>query len=285
MSRTSAETIREFTRVFKNEHDVDGIDALFAPDFKHNFRMPVAPGLNGFKDIGRMMNAAFPDVVVQEEALLVAGDYVIERSSAHATHLGQFMGIPATGRRVTWSEIHLYRLRQSHIVEHWVELSTLELLSQVRKGHLASTHEILIQAPAEAVFRLLATREGIAQWWTDDADANPNVGYVNRLRFDCGAVEMPFRVDRIARPRTLEWTCVTGDKVPGEWVGTRIVAAINTQPDGGTQLAFAHEGWQPGSRTYALCNSTWGELLHRLRAAAEGKNRGPRFTRLAASRS
>ncbi len=36
--KTEAEIVREFTRVFKNEHDVDGVDHLFARDFRHNFR-------------------------------------------------------------------------------------------------------------------------------------------------------------------------------------------------------------------------------------------------------
>jgi hypothetical protein len=51
--------IREFTRVFKNEHNVDGINHLFADDFKHNFRAPLPPGLAGLKNVGRMMNGAF----------------------------------------------------------------------------------------------------------------------------------------------------------------------------------------------------------------------------------
>jgi hypothetical protein len=36
--------IREFTRIFKNEHHVDGIDHLFARDFKHNFPAPLSIG-------------------------------------------------------------------------------------------------------------------------------------------------------------------------------------------------------------------------------------------------
>lgn len=56
----NAAIIREFTRVFKNEHNVDGIDHLFSPNFEHNFVPPQASGLVGFKAVGRMMNGAFP---------------------------------------------------------------------------------------------------------------------------------------------------------------------------------------------------------------------------------
>ena len=128
---TNKATVREFTRVFKNEHNVDGIDHLFATDFRHHFKAPVRLGLAGFKDMGRMMNTAFPDVVVTEEDLIATDDTVVERSAAAATHRAPIMGEPATNKRVQWTEIHIYRLRGGKISEHWVEFSLLELLRQV----------------------------------------------------------------------------------------------------------------------------------------------------------
>jgi predicted ester cyclase len=107
--------VREFTRVFKNGHNVDGIDHLFATHFQHHFPPPVRAGLDGFKDVGRMMNRAFPDVVVTEEDLIADENTVVERSSAAATHGGEFMGISATGRRVHWTEIHIYRFEGDRI--------------------------------------------------------------------------------------------------------------------------------------------------------------------------
>jgi hypothetical protein len=37
--------VRAFTRIFKNEHNVDGVDHLFAQDFQHHFAPPLRPGL------------------------------------------------------------------------------------------------------------------------------------------------------------------------------------------------------------------------------------------------
>jgi predicted ester cyclase/uncharacterized protein YndB with AHSA1/START domain len=277
MKQTHADIVREFTRIFKNEHNVDGIDHLFGPGFRHNFRMPLAAGLAGFKEIGRMMNAAFPDVRVTEEALIVADDHVIERSSATATHRGTFMGIAGTGNPVRWTEIHIYRLRDAVIVEHWVELSTLDLIEQIRPAGLASVHEIGIHAPADVVFDLLSTQAGLSRWWTDAVIAAPTLGHVNRFAFGGGSVEMPFRVDGHEAPTSLAWTCIEGDRVPPEWVGTRIVATLMPQADGTTRLRFAHEGWRPDAKSFALCNTTWGELMHRLRDVAGGRQPGPHF--------
>lgn len=125
------QTVREFTRIFKNEHDTKGVDHLFADEFLHHFRIPLPAGLAGFKALGDAINTAFPDVTVREADLVAAGDRVVERSEVTGTHRGVFLGVAATGRRVSWSEIHIYRLVDGKIAEHWVELSMLELLQQV----------------------------------------------------------------------------------------------------------------------------------------------------------
>jgi predicted ester cyclase len=92
--------VREFTRVFKNQHNVEGINHLFAADFVHHFKPPVRAGLDGFKDIGRMMNTAFPDVAVTAEDLIAGDDKVVERSSAVATHRAPLMGETPTNKQV-----------------------------------------------------------------------------------------------------------------------------------------------------------------------------------------
>ena len=126
------QVIREFTRIFKNEHNVDGVEHLFhAQNFVHHFRTPVDDGFEGLKQIGRMMNGAFPDVVVKEEDMVASGDRVVERSSATATHKGSMMGEKPTHKRIAWSEIHIYRLQDGKIKEHWAEISTMELLQQI----------------------------------------------------------------------------------------------------------------------------------------------------------
>ena len=130
-TKTNKEIVREFTRVFKNEHNVDGINHLFASEFQHHFKPPIRPGLDGFKDIGRMMNGAFPDVVVTENDLIAGDDKVVERSSAVATHRGSLMGEQPTNKEIRWTEIHIYQIRDGKITSHWVEMSMLDLLKQI----------------------------------------------------------------------------------------------------------------------------------------------------------
>jgi predicted ester cyclase len=69
--------------------------------------------------------------------------------------------------------------------------------------------------------------------------------------------------------------------VPADWEGTRIIASLEARSEGVTRLRFAHEGWRPNAQSFAKCNTTWGELMHRLRDVAEAQHPGPLFTQSA----
>src|SRR6478736_9853286 len=99
------QAVREFTRIFKNEHSVDGVGHLFDKNFVHHFRAPMPAGFEGLRQVGLMMNGAFPDVVVTEEDLIASGDKVVERSSAVATHKAPIMGAAPTNKEMKRNEI------------------------------------------------------------------------------------------------------------------------------------------------------------------------------------
>jgi quinol monooxygenase YgiN/predicted ester cyclase len=148
------EAVREFTRIFKNGHNVNGIDHLFAPDFKHNFKVSLSLGLQGFKEVGTVMNTAFPDVVVVEDDLIADENTVVERTHAVATNAGPYMHYPPTNKQIKWTEIHIYRFNSGgKIIEHWVEISSLELMLQIEVAQMVTppqTPELVILAIAKA---------------------------------------------------------------------------------------------------------------------------------------
>jgi len=139
-----------------------------------------------------------------------------------------------------------------------------------------SLHDITIAAPPERVFELLSTASGLRAWWTADSRASPAPGNVNVFGFNGGAVEFHFRIDENEAPHRLAWTCLAAPRVPAEWVGTRVTAEVASE-DGKTRLRFAHRGWASAGGAYAMCNTTWGHLMHRLREVAEGGSPGPFF--------
>jgi steroid delta-isomerase-like uncharacterized protein len=127
---TSARGLAEtFTRML-NEHDPDLVDRFVAPDYRNH---------NAFVDDGREANrrfwagffSALPDVTATMEDLVISGDRVVGRFVYQGTHAGEFMGIPATGRRVEMRSIDIWRVENGMFAEHWDELNTLELLTQL----------------------------------------------------------------------------------------------------------------------------------------------------------
>jgi hypothetical protein len=77
----------------------------------------------------------------------------------------------------------------------------------------------------------------------------------------------------IVAPRQAQWLCQTGK----EWSGTRLLFDLAEQ-NGKTQLRFTHAAWPAETDYFIACNTTWGELMFRLKAAAEGKTPGPLFS-------
>ncbi len=134
-------------------------------------------------------------------------------------------------------------------------------------------HEIRIEAPPEKVFQALTTREGLSAWWTDDCRAAPRVGSVAEFGFYRRAMLFRMRIDELQPGARVVWTCL-GDHE--EWKGTRLSWEISVR-DAGTVLHFTHGNWWATSPFFASCNSTWGELMHHLKAYAEGKAPGPHF--------
>ena len=76
-------------------------------------------------------HAAFPDLVVTVHDQVAEEDKVATRWSATGTHAGDFAGVPATGRLVTVSGIHIHRVRHGRLIEHWEELNLLGVLRQL----------------------------------------------------------------------------------------------------------------------------------------------------------
>ncbi len=135
-------------------------------------------------------------------------------------------------------------------------------------------HQISIAAPPETVYASLATQAGLRGWWTRDAVAEEQIGSRAEFGFDHRSVVFRMSVEELVRGKRVGWSC-HGDHP--EWKGTRLVWEIT--PDGeGSVLRFRHQHWKEASDFFAMCNSTWGELIYRLRDHAEGKAPGPHWT-------
>jgi steroid delta-isomerase-like uncharacterized protein len=100
------------------------------------FTSPYTPapihGIEAFKQMIGMLNAAFPDLKIEEEEAIAEGDTVATRWFASGTHTGSdFAGHPASGRAFRISGISLYKVQAGKIVAGWVNDDNLGMLQQL----------------------------------------------------------------------------------------------------------------------------------------------------------
>jgi len=107
-------------------------DDLIAADFREHVGGEARRvGIEGFKAARLRRNAAFPDWKVTVDDVIAEGDKVVARATGQGTHLGEYMGIPPTGRRIKVSWIAIYRIAEGKLAEHWQQIDELGLRQQL----------------------------------------------------------------------------------------------------------------------------------------------------------
>jgi steroid delta-isomerase-like uncharacterized protein len=123
-------------RVFVNGED-EAIDELVAEDFTPRTFGSMPPGREGLRQGMKRAGAGVSDPEFEIQDLIAEGDRVAARVTSSATHTGTFMGLPASGNRYTIDEIHIFRIRDGQLLEHWHAFDTASLLAQL-KGDAAT---------------------------------------------------------------------------------------------------------------------------------------------------
>ncbi|HEY3059318.1 MAG TPA: ester cyclase [Chloroflexota bacterium] len=107
------------------------IDELVAPDALIHTPLPIAvTGAQALKVVFATLHRAYPDLHITVEDLIAEGDKVVVRDSVTGTHQGEYMGIPPTGRSVTYNEMFILRFLNGRITATW---GVVDVLSQMRQ--------------------------------------------------------------------------------------------------------------------------------------------------------
>ena len=88
-------------------------------------------GPDAFKIFVRNMRSALPDLVIRIEDTIVDGGKAVARVVLEATHLGDGLGLPKTGRHVSVAGIVIVQTANGQIVEGWNCWDQLGLLRQL----------------------------------------------------------------------------------------------------------------------------------------------------------
>jgi steroid delta-isomerase-like uncharacterized protein len=108
------------TRVF-NEHRPDRASEYFTADAVwHGGSLGTIAGRDNVVNLLRVFIGALPDLNAVEQDLIASGDLVAMRLVVTATHSADLLGIPASGRRVTWDAADIYKVTDDgKISEEW----------------------------------------------------------------------------------------------------------------------------------------------------------------------
>ena len=117
-----------------NDHEIDGIGAFFSDGFRWigNAGCGFKNGLKEFQENWqRPFQAAFKDKVCVDEARLAEGEWMAAFGRQEATHAGEFMGIPATGKRVEIRYMDFWKVKDGKIVDNWVMVDFPHVMRQL----------------------------------------------------------------------------------------------------------------------------------------------------------
>jgi steroid delta-isomerase-like uncharacterized protein len=95
-----------------------------------------ATGAQAIKEVFATLHRAFPDLHVRIDDLIEEEDKVVVRQTVTGTHQGEYMGLPPTGKPVTYNEIFIVRFVNGRIAETWGVVDVLSQMKQLGVIHI-----------------------------------------------------------------------------------------------------------------------------------------------------
>lgn len=122
MAEADVHLLRRWFQEVWNEGRTDVMDDLLAADapvYGVGGGHVVAHGPAGFLPSYEQLKGAFPDIHFTVEQAISEGDIIALRWTAQATHTGDHLGVPATGKRVSVTGMVFARVRDGKMIEGW----------------------------------------------------------------------------------------------------------------------------------------------------------------------
>ena len=134
-SRDMLDQNTRLVRRFVEEVFVDGrkdaVDELVADDFVSHGMPSQGDGKAALKEAIDRVGAALTDPRFEIHDTIAQDDHVAVRLTASATQTGTFMKLPPSGKRYTIEEIHIFRIRDGRVTEHWHHFDQLGMMQQL----------------------------------------------------------------------------------------------------------------------------------------------------------
>jgi predicted ester cyclase len=122
--------VTRFAEVVVNGGHYERRNEFLSPDFVDHGRPPgIAP--MSVVEFLNMFRTAFPDLSFATDMVIAEGDLVVQYTTAHGTMTRPLFGIPPTNKHATWPEIHITRIADGKIAEHWAVTDHMQQLGLI----------------------------------------------------------------------------------------------------------------------------------------------------------
>jgi predicted ester cyclase len=115
--------------------DDSAVNELVAEDMINHAAGPMRQGREGWKQIIRMIRNDLGPYEIENHAFIADGDLVAHHMTMRGVHqdstMPLFAGVPVTQNPVAWTYIHIWRIADGKVVEHWACRDDVGLLRQV----------------------------------------------------------------------------------------------------------------------------------------------------------
>jgi Predicted ester cyclase len=132
ISETAKAVIRRNTEEVQGGGDWELFDVLFADSFYDHTPQPGgARDKAGVLALYKRLREAFPDFTPEIQWQRADGDVVTTYKIYHGTHQGDFLGVPGTGKKVSFETVDAMRVVDGKITEHWGVANLFSVMQQL----------------------------------------------------------------------------------------------------------------------------------------------------------
>jgi Predicted ester cyclase len=131
-SEAAKAVVRRNTEEVQSRGNFDVFEELFADNFVDHTPQPnTTPDKKGVRDLYHRLRAAFPDFHADIHWQAADGEMVTTYKTYHGTHLGMFLGVAPTGRKIQFETVDVMRVRNGKITDHWGVANLFSLMQQL----------------------------------------------------------------------------------------------------------------------------------------------------------
>ena len=120
MHEENKQITRRVLRELFEEGNLDATQELIHPEFVNHEAPPDNPqGPEGLKETVAWLRGLWGPMRAEIEDEICEGDKVVARVTIHGHHVGEFLGKPPTGKPYAAEQIHIWRIADGKVIEHW----------------------------------------------------------------------------------------------------------------------------------------------------------------------